>query len=66
MHASQSPRHSRSTAAKPLSTRPRASRLLRWGQVLAGGLAVCLALSGCGGGDNNGSDGKARDVRCAR
>ncbi|WP_394788526.1 hypothetical protein [Rhodoferax sp.] len=64
MHASQSLRHTHPSAAPTSTARP--SRLLHWGQVLAGGLAVCLLLSACGGDDNNGSDGKAREVRCAR
>lgn len=73
MHASDSPRPTRSPAAlttattRPGPSRPSpSSRSRHWGRVLASGLAVCLLLSACGGDDNNGSEGQAREVRCAR
>ncbi len=67
MHATPSHRATRPIAALTPATHTRPSRLRHWGQALVGGLAVCLLLSACGGDDdNNGSEGKARDVRCAR
>ncbi len=72
MQASDDSRRYASPAALPsghLSAPTRALRrhALRWGQAVAGGLVLCLALSACGGDDDHtGSDGKAREVRCAR
>lgn len=66
MHATHSHRLSRPHSAQTRTAGPQPSPLLRWAQIATCGLVACLALSACGGDDNNGSDGKAREVRCAR
>jgi hypothetical protein len=68
MQAFDDSRRSARTAGRPpMTTHLRGNRAVRWGRAIASGLAVCLVLTACGGGDSaTGSDGKAREVRCAR